>query len=190
MSLRRLFLPLILLLAAVTFAMFADGFLLAISTEEMVLDHEDREHIAEFLIWLASAFLIIRVVDLFVLHGIVERAMGTPPPRILSGLVALIIWILTLALALPIVFGQSTAGLLAASSVGLGVLGFSLSRVIADVFYSVALVFERPFDIGDWVRTADGNEGQVTEVSWRTTTLMTLYDTTIVIPNSQMGATR
>lgn len=187
MRIRRLILPAVLLLLAVAFALIAHDVLSIFSTEEMMLDHEDREHIAEFMIWLASAFLVIRLVDIFILHGIVEQAMGSPPPRILSGLVALAIWILTLALALPIVFGQSTAGLLAASSVGLGVLGFSLSRVIADVFYSVALVFERPFDIGDWVMTADGQEGQVKEVSWRTTTLVTINDTTIVIPNSKVG---
>jgi small-conductance mechanosensitive channel len=187
MRIRRLILPAVLLLLAVAFALIAHDVLSIFSTEEMMLDHEDREHIAEFLIWLASAFLVIRLVDIFILHGIVEQAMGSPPPRILSGLVALAIWILTLALALPIVFGQSTAGLLAASSVGLGVLGISLSRVIADVFYSVALVFERPFDIGDWVMTADGQEGQVKEVSWRTTTLVTINDTTIVIPNSKVG---
>jgi len=187
MSFRCLILPSILLLLAVAFGIIAQDVLAMLSSEKLILDHDDREQISELLVWLATAFFIIRLIDVVVLHGIVEKAIGSPPPRVLSGVVALVIWILTLALALPFVFGQSTAGLLAASSVGLGVLGFSLSRVIADVFYSIALVFERPFDIGDWVKTSDGLEGKVKEVTWRKTTLVGIDDTSIAIPNSKIG---
>lgn len=187
MNFRRLVLPSILLLLAVSFALVAQDVLSVFSTEELTVDRDDRDHISQLLIWFASAFLIIRLIDVVVLYGILERAIGSPPPQILSGLIALVIWISTLALALPFVFGQSTAGLLAASSVGLGVLGFSLSRVIADVFYSIALVFERPFEIGDWVKTSDGLEGQVKEVGWRKTTLIGIDDTSIAIPNSKIG---
>ena len=187
MSFRRLILPLILLLLAVSFALIAQDVLSALSTENLNLDYKDREHVSKLLIWLASAFLIIRLLDVFILYGLIERALGSPPPRILSNFVALVVWILTLALALPTVFRQSATGLLAASSVILGVLGFSLSRVIADVFYSIALVFERPFEIGDWIKTSEGLEGQVKEVGWRKTTLIGFEDTSIAIPNSKIG---
>ncbi len=60
-------------------------------------------------------------------------------------------------------------------------------QTLGDFFSGVALSVERPFNIGDWLRFTDGEEGQVTDINWRATHLKKWDNTTFVVPNSQLA---
>lgn len=57
--------------------------------------------------------------------------------------------------------------------------------VMSNLFSGVMLYFDRPFNIGDWVRSPDRNiEGTVVEIGWRITKIMTFDHRPLYIPNS------
>ncbi|MEZ4220999.1 MAG: mechanosensitive ion channel family protein [Polyangiaceae bacterium] len=72
------------------------------------------------------------------------------------------------------------------AGLGIGGLAFALAAkdTIANVFGSVTIFVDRPFQIGDWV-VVDGAEGIVEEVGFRSTRIRTFYDSVITIPNAR-----
>jgi CRP-like cAMP-binding protein len=65
----------------------------------------------------------------------------------------------------------------------IAVIGFGLRNVISDTFSGIALSFDHPYRIGDWVEPANGVFGKVTEITWRTTRLITRDGTVVIVPN-------
>ena len=83
------------------------------------------------------------------------------------------------ALKLPI------APLLASLTVaGVG-FSFAAKDTVENFFGSVAVVLDRPFDIGDWV-VIDETEGIVEAVGFRSTRIRTFYNSQITVPNSNL----
>lgn len=73
------------------------------------------------------------------------------------------------------------------AGLGLGGLAFALAAQdsIANIFGSLVIFIDKPFQIGDWV-VIGGVEGVVEEVGWRTTRVRTFYDSLVTVPNAQM----
>jgi MscS family membrane protein len=66
-------------------------------------------------------------------------------------------------------------------------VGFSFAAkdTVENFFGSVAVVLDRPFDIGDWI-VIDDIEGMVEEVGFRSTRVRTFYNSLITMPNSNL----
>jgi MscS family membrane protein len=81
--------------------------------------------------------------------------------------------------------GYSISGLLA--SLGIGGLAVALAAkdTLANVFGSLMIILDRPFHIGDWIKTGD-MEGTVEEVGFRSTKIRTFAKTLISVPNSTL----
>ena len=73
---------------------------------------------------------------------------------------------------------------------GLGIGGIALALAAKDTlsnfFGSLAVILDRPFEIGDWVVFGNGVEGTVLNVGFRSTRIKTFYDSEIVVPNNQL----
>lgn len=82
-------------------------------------------------------------------------------------------------------FGLSLSGLVTFGGVGGIALGFASRDVLGNFFSGVMLYFERPFEIGDWIKSSDREiEGIVVEIGWRITKIMTFQNRPLYIPNS------
>ena len=133
----------------------------------------------------ASAHCLNRGLTIFVWEGIVCRQTGHPAPRILADMVAALVWLLALLSIFTFVFGQSPAILITMSSVVMGVAGFSLKNLLADLFAGIALSLERPFTIGDWIEVdSKGTHGKIVQMNWRAVSTVTINDVTVSVPNS------
>jgi len=73
------------------------------------------------------------------------------------------------------------------AGLGLGGLAFALAAkdTVANVFGSLTILLDRPFQIGDWVVIGD-TEGSVESVGMRSTRIRTFYNSLISVPNSQL----
>ncbi|MBO6937227.1 MAG: mechanosensitive ion channel family protein [Deltaproteobacteria bacterium] len=71
------------------------------------------------------------------------------------------------------------------AGVSLGGLAFTLAArdTVANLFGSISVFADQPFQVGDWV-VIEGHEGVVEEVGMRSTRIRTFYDSVIAIPNS------
>ncbi|MFO1073299.1 MAG: mechanosensitive ion channel family protein [Geminicoccaceae bacterium] len=137
----------------------------------------------EAAIWLAAAFLLVRALDVLVWS---RRRM--PLPRLLTDLVAALVWIAVgLAIAARLL-EMPVAGIVTTSGVAVAVLGFALRDMLASLFAGIALSVERPYRIGDWLELPDGTLGRVVELGWLTTRLLTQDGIEHVAPNAQLAS--
>lgn len=82
-------------------------------------------------------------------------------------------------------FGMSFSGLLAFGGIGGIAVGMAGKDILSNFFAGIMLYFDRPFNIGDWIRSPDRNiEGVVAEIGWRLTKVMTFENRPMYIPNS------
>lgn len=73
------------------------------------------------------------------------------------------------------------------AGLGIGGLAFALAAkdTIENLFGSITVLMDRPFNIGDWINV-DGMDGTVEEIGMRSTRIRTFYNSLITIPNSNL----
>jgi len=77
---------------------------------------------------------------------------------------------ITAALVALQTLGISITGLLAFGGMGGIAVGLAAQDLLANVFGGVTIYLDRPFSVGDWVRSPDQEiEGTVEEIGWRRT---------------------
>ena len=74
------------------------------------------------------------------------------------------------------------------ASLGIGgmALAFASQDTIANFFGSVSIIIDRPFIVGDWVKTSVC-EGHVETIGFRSTRIRTFQKTLVTIPNSALA---
>ncbi len=75
--------------------------------------------------------------------------------------------------SLAVIFGLLSVG-----------IGFGLQNITANFISGLIIMFERPITVGDRV-DVNGIEGDVTEISIRSTKIRTLNNISIIVPNTQ-----
>ncbi|RJS92042.1 mechanosensitive ion channel family protein [Salinisphaera sp. Q1T1-3] len=82
-------------------------------------------------------------------------------------------------------FGVSPRSLLAFSGIGGIAVGFAARDVLANIFGGVTVYLNRPFSVGDWIRSPDRDiEGVVESIGWRATTLRRFDKRPLYVPNA------
>jgi len=96
-----------------------------------------------------------------------------------------IIVIVITVLTLMQEFGLSVSGLLAFGGVGGLVLGLAAKDLLSNFFGSLMLYFDKPFKVGEFIKSPDRNiEGIVENIGWRLTVIRTFSKNVLYIPNS------
>jgi len=81
--------------------------------------------------------------------------------------------------------GLSVSGLLAVGGVGGIAVGFAAKDILANFFGGLTIYMDRPFIVGDWIRSPDKDiEGTVEKISWRYTQIRRFNKNPIYVPNS------
>jgi len=81
--------------------------------------------------------------------------------------------------------GYSISGVLAFGGLGGIAIGFAAKDMLANLFGSLIIFLDRPFKIGDWIRSPDREiEGTVEHIGWRMTVIRTFSKNLIYVPNS------
>jgi len=75
--------------------------------------------------------------------------------------------------------------LLASLGIGGVAFAFAAKDTVENFFGSVAVLIDRPFEVGDWVVIGE-HEGTVEEVGFRSTRVRTFYNSQITVPNSNL----
>jgi len=81
--------------------------------------------------------------------------------------------------------GFNISAILAFGGVGGIAVGFAAKDLLANFFGGMMIYLDRPFAIGDWVRSTDRDiEGTVEKIGWRTTMIRTFDKRPLYVPNS------
>jgi len=143
------------------------------------------EQVIEVGWWIVAAQSAIGLIRLFIVFEARPRET-----RIISDLLAGMIYLVALLAIVNFVFEVPIGGLLATSGVIAIVLGLALQSSLADVFSGIAVGIERPYSPGDLVWVEGGIEGRVIQVNWRSTHIATSNRDVAIVPNSVMAKAR
>ncbi len=81
--------------------------------------------------------------------------------------------------------GIPITGVLAFGGVGGIAIGFAARDLLANFFGALMIFLDRPFAVGDWVRSPDRQiEGTVEDIGWRLTRIRTFDKRPLYVPNS------
>jgi MscS family membrane protein len=81
--------------------------------------------------------------------------------------------------------GFQVTGLLAVGGVGGIAIGFAAKDLLANFFGGLTIYLDRPFGVGEWIRSPDKSiEGTVEYISWRHTRIRAFNKNPIYVPNS------
>ncbi|MDR2015663.1 MAG: mechanosensitive ion channel family protein [Azoarcus sp.] len=102
----------------------------------------------------------------------------------IAQLLRIAVWIATILVALQSL-GFSVKGVLAFGGIGGIAIGFAAKDLLANFFGSLMIYFDRPFAVGEWVRSPDKQiEGTVEDIGWRLTRIRTFDRRPLYVPNA------
>ena len=140
----------------------------------------------DILWWVAPAILLHIAAEYFIWQPLEARTQRTVP-NIMRLFVAVVIYLLAFFGIVAFVYQQPLTSLLATSGMVAMIIGLAIQVNIANIFSGIAINLERPFRVGDWIKlhlNREFFEGQVLDVTWRTTRLKTREGGILSIPNS------
>jgi MscS family membrane protein len=96
-----------------------------------------------------------------------------------------VVAIIIVALMILQVIGFSISGIIAFGGIGGVAVGFASKDLLANFFGAVMIFLDRPFQVGDWIRSPDKQiEGYVEKITLRVTVIRTFEKCPLYVPNS------
>jgi small-conductance mechanosensitive channel/CRP-like cAMP-binding protein len=131
---------------------------------------------------------VVRAISYLIFDVIFKKRKGREAPALLRVLLSIVLYAIFLVLIYKVVLEEHGGGfeLIATSTVVSVVIGLALQDTLGNFFAGLSLHIEQPFHILDAIRIGD-TLGRVESVTWRTTTIRTNNNTTIIFPNSRVA---
>ena len=144
-----------------------------------------------YLLFTSNVFSITRVlartVDGVVTMYFERSGKNLPKTTLLNSILVGVIYAMGLLVILQY-YGISIAPILTAAGVGGMAVALALQETLANIFAGLHLILSKQLRIGDYIKLSSGEEGRVTDITWRFTTIIPLgASSTIVIPNKTIA---
>lgn len=135
------------------------------------------------------ANLFVKTCRILLFEYLFLKSMKVGVPLLLVNLFTLLISFILLGFFVTEFLGVKLAPLLATSAILSVVLGLALQDTLGNLFAGISLQIDKTFAIGDWLEVFGPQRvvGQVFEISWRATILISTTEEQITIPNRIMA---
>jgi len=136
----------------------------------------------ETIFWVCVIHAALSLLNVVLFEQAEADTWRSRVPKLLIDLARLFLILLGTAFVLATVWKADLAGLVTALGVSSIVIGLALQDTLGSVMSGIALLFERPFSVGDWLEL-NGVVGKVIDINWRAVRLLTLEQEMVVIPH-------
>lgn len=170
---------------------WATGLLMASYVFYLHTDNPALKQIMEHVINLASILAIFWFVLLFIKY-VSSGYLESHPDRLhvdktsvyaIANVLRISV-VITGVLFILQTFGVKISVLLAFGGVGGLAVGFAAKDLLANFFGGLMIYLDRPFSVGEWIRSPEKNiEGTVEQIGWRLTRLRTFDKRPLFVPN-------
>ncbi|MEM9925866.1 MAG: mechanosensitive ion channel family protein [Cyanobacteria bacterium P01_D01_bin.50] len=159
------------------------GAILSYSLKEDVTTALQKIIIAIFLftVTLVFARLAAGFVNLFI-----QRAEGVSA-SLISNLVKTIIFILG-ALIIFQTVGIEITPIITTLGIGGLAVGLALQDTLANLFSGFYLIISKQVKTGDYIKLESGEEGYITDITWRNLSIEEISKNVIIVPNSKLAS--
>lgn len=160
------------------------------SSEAVVF--QSVEPVREILVVVILAWYLVRVIhqveNRLISPDYEDEPIDEATVMALGKLVRIAV-IITSALVLLQTMGYSISGVLAFGGVGGIAVGFAAKDLLANFFGGLMIYLDRPFAVGDWIRSPDKEiEGTVEAIGWRQTCIRTFDKRPLYVPNATFSS--
>jgi len=139
--------------------------------------------IAFTLILIATAVVARKVRRLLELYFLRRLPVEAGAQYAVASLTQYGLWVIGLLVGLKVLNINLTAIAVIAGALGIGI-GFGLQNIVANFVCGLVLLVERPIRVRDRI-TMEGVEGNVRAVNFRSTTIETNDNISVIVPNSE-----
>lgn len=127
---------------------------------------------------------LIRIRENQILKGRIETKADKTTISAIFKLLRISVVVLTCLVVFQ-TLGVSVSGIIAFGGVGGAAVAFAAKDLLANFFGGLMVYLDKPFAVGDWVRSPDQNiEGTVENIGWRVTRIITFDKRPLYVPNS------
>ncbi len=145
-------------------------------------------HKISFSIVVISLSILIGRILVGVLKAKIRGTEGLLP---LTSIISNIILAVTFLIGILIILknlGLSITPTLTALGVGGLAIALGLQHTLANLFSGIQVIASKQISTGDFVKLDTGQDGYISDITWRNTTIRTLSNNLIIIPNSKLAA--
>jgi MscS family membrane protein len=136
------------------------------------------------LVIVTFIWILLRLVTNFEHYILTHRKHDETTVQAIAKVIRLFFIIIGLLSGMQAV-GLSLSGLLTFGGVGGLIVGLAAKDLLSNFFGGLMIYFDRPFKVGDWIRSPDRSiEGTVERIGWRMTIIRTFEKRPIYVPNS------
>ena len=140
----------------------------------------------QMLWWLVPARLLGIAIERFLWHPL-EESTRRIIPNVVRVFVSVVIYSFAMFGIIAFVFGQQLTSVLASTGLLAMIVGLAIQANISNIFSGIVLNIERPFNVGDWIKIGDIEEGRVEDITWRTTRVRNRFDHLYSVPNANVS---
>ncbi len=143
--------------------------------------------LAASIFFFALVFVGTEIALLLIFQTLFRRLLQVKVSAIFKDLFRMVVYVLALVSIVRTVFGIEDIGtLVAVSSAASIIVGLALQDTLGSIFAGLFLQVDAPISLGDWV-LLEGEEGQVVELTWFSTKIITRENQLVSIPNRRVA---
>lgn len=129
-----------------------------------------------------------RTINGFISLHIESSQQKLPKTTLLNTILNVVIYAMGVLVVLQY-YGISIAPILTAMGVGGMAVALALQETLANIFSGLHLILSKQLRLDDYIKLSTGEEGRVTDITWRFTTIVpTGGGNMIVIPNQKIAS--
>jgi small-conductance mechanosensitive channel len=133
-----------------------------------------------FSITILIANLSTRIVKLYL------QNKNLPEAGLIFILLQVFIYLIGILIMLSY-FGISIMPIITTLGIGGLAIGLALKDTLSNIFSGLYILLEKNIRVGDFIELENGKKGYVMNINWRTTTIKTLSNDVVILPNEKLA---
>ncbi len=163
-----------------------------ISFQSLGIENETVKKVVTSVFIVFVVYRVIHFLQKFVAYTLTKTlAKNEENETAINGIriiASIILWAIGLLLILQNL-GFEITTLVASLGIGGIAIAFAFQQILADLFSSFAIYFDKPFKIGDYV-VLGADSGTIKKIGLKTTRIQTLQGEELVVSNAELTSTR
>ncbi|HEY5843432.1 MAG TPA: mechanosensitive ion channel family protein [Mycobacterium sp.] len=149
-----------------TFILPLGALLLLMTKARQEPGHETPVRIVATVFGFVVLVLLLSGLNATLFQGAPEGSWRKRIPSIFLDVARFVLIAVGLAMIFSVIWGANVGGLFTALGISSIVLGLALQNSVGQIISGLLMLFEQPFQLGDWLDTPAAR-GRVVEVNWR-----------------------
>ena len=142
--------------------------------------------VLETVSWILVINVAIAIINQLFFEQAGRSSWRGNVPQLFLDVFRVVVVAIGAAIVLSAIWNINLGSAITALGLGSFVIGLALQDTLGNLFSGIALVYERPFTVGDFVRINDYT-GKVIEMNWRSIRMLTREKEMIVVPHLVAG---